>query len=182
MTTHLLAPIAGLTGALAKSCHIWNLAPTINAPRAWPTRALALPQSGNQLRSKLTARHHIDRVINRLMGHGLGGIIRKHTLGCARNLFRRPAFLKVMPNHIKENRVRRERPLTSTPGTVNPALGGIALYLTTDRRAATTKSPSNRSDTRALAPYHHDRSCSSLFSIKMFISFLHRSTLSGCCT
>lgn len=68
-----------------------------------------------------------------------------------------------MPNHIKENRVRREfgsaplhasqlaSPLTRTPGTVNPALGGIALYLTTDRRAARTKRPGNLSDTGALA-------------------------------
>jgi hypothetical protein len=31
-----------------------------------------------------------------------------------------------------------------------------------------------------LASHNHDRG--SLFSIKMFVSFFHRSTLSGCCT
>ena len=147
--------IIGLTGALATSCHIRNLSSAIDTSRAWPTSVLALPQTGNQLCSKLTARHHVDRVINRLTGHGLGGIISKHPLECARNLLRRPAFPKVMPNHIKENQVRRESgsaplhasqltsPITSKPSNVSTALGGIALYLTTDRRAATTKRPGN---------------------------------------
>jgi hypothetical protein len=55
------------------------------------------------------------------------------------------------------------------------------IFLTNNTRLpATTKRSSNRSDTSALALHHHDRG--SLFSITMFISFLHRSTLSGCCT
>lgn len=171
--------IIGLTGALAKSCHIRNLPSTIKASRARPTRALTLAQTGNQLRPQRTTRHHIDRVMNRLIGHGLGGIISKHTLKCARNLFRRPALLKVRPHHIEENRVRRELwptplytpELTSTPGTVNPALGGIALYLTADRRAATAECPSNCSDTRVLALHHHDR-CSLLSIMSSYRLFI----------
>ena len=59
-------------------------------------------------------------------------------------------------------------------------LVGVALYLTTVLRAVTSKRPSSCSHTCVMALYHRDGS--SLFRIKMFISFLHSSTSSRCCT
>jgi hypothetical protein len=184
--------VVGFGRALTKPGHVGDLLSTVSTARARSTPRLTLPQTSNQFSTQLPTRHHVDGVIDRLVRDRLGGIFSKHTLKCARNLLGRPAFVKVMTHHIKENRVARElrlaplhdaqltSPLTRSPSTVRPTNDGVAANLTADRRSAATQRSGNCPNAGILASHNHDRG--SLFSIKMFVSFLHRRTLSGCCT
>lgn len=103
--------------------------------------------------------------------------ISKHALECAGNLLRRPVSPKVTLNQIKESRVCRDfgptpsrlmSPPISATSNVNSALGGTALCLTTDRRAATIKHPNNYSDARILDYHLCERG--SVLSIEMSLS------------
>ena len=85
--------------------HLGQLAPAVFTATARAACALALAQQGDELAAQLTTGIGIDRVVERLMAHTLGGIIRMHAPQCAGNLLRRPAAQQQIGDHMPQRPV-----------------------------------------------------------------------------
>ena len=143
--------------------HLRDLATSIDAARARPSRRLALAQADNQLLAQLADRQGIDRVIDRLatdVGISEAGYV--HVAQLAGNLFGRQTFTQHMGHQLEAFTARQQLSHRSTNLTagLHQLLGhagrvaatgvSIAPPLPADGRRGTVDQASNPAQAEAL--------------------------------
>jgi hypothetical protein len=99
--------------ANVKACHILNLTTSILTPCSGAPNASGLPQAAKEFGTELTFGHHIQRVVDRFVGHPLFQIVRIPILECASDLFRGPALAEKVFNNAEQYRMHTQ--LGSSP-------------------------------------------------------------------
>lgn len=119
-----------------------DLLTAIHTARSRAALSVLLRQAGDQLLSKLTVRHSIDRLINGLVRDMILGMIGKHSLQCAADLLRRPS----VSAHIEDNgiQVRAFDQFASGAATGSSyagPFGGLACIVSTTFAGMTPQFP-----------------------------------------
>ena len=106
-------PIFDLRRPEMNTDQVRNLATTILATAAWTPLSLPLPKASNELFFQRASGHHIERVVDGLVGDLTCRVIWIHALQCDGYLPRRPVLAQQVGHQIEERRTKAQLRLSS---------------------------------------------------------------------